>query len=236
VKDGERSALQYDAMAAAYAEDNRGNAYNAHYERPATIALLGDVARRRVLEVGCGAGPLTAWLVDQQASVTAIDVSPEMLRLARSRLGDRAAFQVADLEQPLAFADSSFDVVVASLVLHYVRDWDAALREMRRVLAPGGSVVFSTHHPTMDAALHAPDDYFAVKQVTEVWSKGSGEFEVTFWRRPLTAMTSAIAAAGFVIEQLVEPQPQPDLRDLDPAAHQALRTRPTFLFFRLRPA
>lgn len=63
--DGDRAALQYDAMAAAYAEDSAGNAYNAHYERPATIALLGEVTARRVLEVGCGAGPLTAWLVDQ---------------------------------------------------------------------------------------------------------------------------------------------------------------------------
>jgi len=237
VDDGKRAAHQYDAMAGAYTEDNLANAYNASYERPATIALLGAVAGRRVLEVGCGAGPLTAWLVDHGARVAALDVSPGMLRLARDRVGHRAAFLLADLEQSLPLAaGSSFDLVVASLVLHYVRNWEAVLHEFGRVLRPDGAVVFSTHHPTMDWPLHSPEDYFAVKQVTEIWSKGSGEFEVTFWRRPLTAMTQAITAAGFVIEKLVEPQPRVELRLSDPAAHEQLSTKPAFLFFRLRPA
>lgn len=56
---------------------------------------------------------------------------------------------------------------------------------------------------------------------------------MTFWRRPLAAMTTAFAAAGFVIERLVEPEPLPDVRDRDPDADQLLRTEPGFLFFRL---
>ncbi|MGD0284870.1 MAG: class I SAM-dependent methyltransferase [Acidimicrobiales bacterium] len=235
MSDGERSARQYDAMAVAYAVDNAEGSYNACYERPATVSLLGDVRGRRVLDVGCGAGPLTAWLVDHGAVVTAFDVSPEMVSLARKLVGDRAGFLVADLGRPLSFAeDGSFDLVVASLVLHYVRDWDAVLLEFRRVLAPGGSVVFSTHHPTMDWKLHCPDDYFVVKQVTETWAKGSGEFEVTFWRRPLTVMAESIASAGFVIERLVEPEPLSELEEWDPISYEKLRTTPSFLFFRLR--
>jgi ubiquinone/menaquinone biosynthesis C-methylase UbiE len=235
VTDGERAARQYDAMAEDYSADNATGSYNAFYERPATISLLGDVSGQRVLEIGCGAGPLTSWLVDHGATVTAMDVSSEMVRLARQRVADRATFVVANLEHPLAFAsDGAFDLVVASLVLHYVKDWEAVLREFARVLRPGGEVVFSTHHPTMDWRLHSFDDYFAVKQVSEIWTKGSGDYEVTFWRRPLTAMTAAIAAAGFVITQLVEPQPVPELESLDPANYELLRTEPRFLFFRLR--
>ncbi len=235
--DGERSARQYDAMAAAYAADGAESAYNAYYERPATVALIGEVAGRRVLEVGCGAGPLTEWLTENGAVVTAMDVSPRMLRFAEDRVGGRAAFVLADLHQPLCFANTGgFDLVVASLVLHYVRDWEPVLREFRRVLTPDGVVVFSTHHPSMDWRLHSPDDYFAVKQVTEIWSKGSGNFEVTFWRRPLTAMTEAIASTGFVIERLVEPDPSPELEDRDPDAYEVMRTTPSFLFFRLRVA
>ena len=67
MEDGERSARQYDAMAAEYAADNAVSPYNAFYERPATMALLGKVAGLRVLEVGCGSGILTTWLVDQGA-------------------------------------------------------------------------------------------------------------------------------------------------------------------------
>jgi len=236
VGDGDRSARQYDAMAVEYAAENADSPFNAHYERPSMMGLVGDVEGRRVLEVGCGAGPLTAWLVEHGAVVTAMDVSPAMLQLARERVGHRATFLLADLAEPLSFLpDTSFDLVVASLVLHYLENWEEPLRELRRVLRPDGAVVFSTHHPTMDWPLHCPDDYFAVREVTETWTKGSRAFDVTFWRRPLTAMTEAIASADFLIEQLTEPQPVPELRARDRAAYELLTTRPRFLFFRLRP-
>ncbi len=235
MSDGQRSARQYDAMSLDYAADNAESAYNGYYERPATVALLAEVEGRRVMEVGCGAGQLTRWLIDHGAVVTALDVSPAMAQLARQRVGDRATVFVADLAQPLSFAESgTFDLVVASLVLHYVRDWEAVLVEFRRVLKPEGTVVFSVHHPAMDWQLHAPDDYFAVRQVTETWAKGSGQFEVTFWRRPLTAMCQAIASAGFVTERLVEPEPLEELAARDPVAYEQIRTQPRFLFFRLR--
>ncbi len=193
MEDGEPTAQQYDAMASAYAAYNSTSPYNAFYERPATMALLGKVDGLRALEVGCGAGILTTWLVDQGAAVTAMDVSPAMLDLARRSVGGRAELVLADLSARLPFETGSFDVVVASLVLHYVRDWEAALREIRRVLSPNGVVVFSTHHPTMDWLVSSPEDYFTVKPVTETWTISGRGFEVSFWRRPLTAMSDAIA-------------------------------------------
>jgi ubiquinone/menaquinone biosynthesis C-methylase UbiE len=236
VSDSERTAREYDVMAADYSADNAESPTNAFYERPATIELLGDVARLRVLDAGCGAGLLTCWLLDNGATVTAMDVSPAMASLARRTVGDRATVLVADLAEPLEFArDAEFDVIVASLAMHYIRDWETVLVEMRRVLKADGAVVFSTHHPSMDGPIHSPEDYFAIKQVTEEWSKGSGMFEVTFWRRPLTAMCDAIASAGFVIERLVEPMPVHDLAERDLRMYDVLRTQPRFLFLRLRP-
>ncbi len=237
VTDAQRSARQYDAMAADYAADNAESAYNAFYERPATIALLGDVRGLRVLEIGCGSGRLSEWLLDHGAVVTALDVSRAMADLARARLGDRATVLVADLSEPLSFAGTGeFDLVVGSLVMHYVRDWESVLKELRRVLRPQGTVVFSTHHPTLDWQLSSPDDYFAIKQVTDTWEKGTGQFEVTFWRRPLTAMCEAIASGGFVIERLVEPAPLPALAQHDADAYKEISTKPRFLFFRLHPS
>jgi ubiquinone/menaquinone biosynthesis C-methylase UbiE len=233
--DSSQTARQYDVMAADYSTDNADNATNAYYERPATIALIGDVHGLHVLDAGCGAGLLAWWLLDNGASVTAMDVSPVMAALASRTLGDRATVVVADLAKPLAFArDGEFDLIVASLAMHYIRDWVAVLAELRRILKPGGAVVFSTHHPSMDGPIHSPDDYFAIKQVTEEWSKGSGTFEVTFWRRPLTAMCEAITSAGFLIEQLVEPMPVDELAGRDVRMYEVLRTQPRFLFFRLR--
>jgi ubiquinone/menaquinone biosynthesis C-methylase UbiE len=234
VREGERAARQYDAMSAEYGAHNAAGSYNAYYERPGTITLLGEVTGRRVLEAGCGPGALTGWLVEHGADVTAMDISPEMVRLARDRVGDRARILTADLAEPLTFAaDGGTDLVVASLVLHYVADWAPVLAEFYRVLAADGAVVFSTHHPAMDWQLHSREDYFAVKRVTETWDSGGRSFDVTFWRRPLTAMATAIADAGFVIDRLVEPEPAPELRERDPEADRKIRTSPRFLFFRL---
>jgi SAM-dependent methyltransferase len=221
-------------MGAAYRAASDDGAFNAYYERPATISLLGRVAGLRVLEAGCGPGALTEWLCDHGASVTAFDVSPEMTRLTRERIGRRARIVTADLAEPLAaVADASIDLVVASLVMHYLADWAVPLAEFHRVLADDGAVVFSTHHPAMDWQLHSPDDYFAIRQVTETWHKGGRPFSVTFWRRPLTAITAAISDAGFIIDRIMEPPPLPELQQRDPRAYNKIRTRPAFLFFRL---
>jgi ubiquinone/menaquinone biosynthesis C-methylase UbiE len=234
MSDGERAASQYDAMAAYYSVNQGGGVCNSHYERPATIGLLGDVNGKDVLEVGCGTGVLTEWLLDHGARVKAFDVSPEMVRIAASRVGGRADLVIANLEQPLSFvADRSVDMVVASLVLHYVRDWAPVFAEFRRILRPGGHVVFSTHHPAMDWKLYSSENYFAVKQVTDTWGKDDWPREVTFWCRPLTAMTETISSAGFLIERLLEPGPTPELASLDPELDQKLRTAPDFLFFKL---
>src|ERR1700728_4255075 len=131
----------YDSFAETYSTENEGNLHNAYYERPATLALAGDVAGRRILDAGCGSGPLFAALRDRGAIVTGFDSSTGMLELARRRLGADADLQVADLGGPLPFPDGTFDDVIASLVLHYLEDWGPALAEVRRVLKPGGRLI-----------------------------------------------------------------------------------------------
>jgi ubiquinone/menaquinone biosynthesis C-methylase UbiE len=232
-RDSARTASTYDAMAAEYDRHNAGSGANNYYERPATIALLGDVRQKEVLEVGCGSGRLTEWLVDHGAAVTAVDVSPKMLDLARARTKGRADLRIHDLAEPLPdVADASVDLVVASLVFHYLRDWVAPLRELHRVLRPTGTVVMSVHHPAWDWRNHCPEDYFAFIEVSEVWIE---PHPVHFWRRPLSAATEAISEAGFVIERLVEARPVPELEARDPEAFAQLMAGPYFLHLRLRP-
>ncbi len=221
-------------MAVEYDQHNASSGANCYYERPATIALLGDVHGKRVLEVGCGSGPLTEWLVDNGAAVVACDVSATMFQIAQSRVGDRAELHLHDLGEPLTFLeDASVDLVIASLVFHYLREWVSPLRELHRVLRPTGSVVMSIHHPAWDWRNHCPEDYFALLQVSEVWVK---PHTVTFWRRPLTAVTDAVSEAGFLIDRLVEAKPDPELEFRDPTAFKELTTAPFFMHLRLRPA
>lgn len=88
-------ADHYDSFAESYSRDNESNLFNGYYERPAMIGLAGDVRGRRVLDAGCGSGPLSAALRERGAIVTGLDSSPAMVALARQRLGDDAELFVA---------------------------------------------------------------------------------------------------------------------------------------------
>jgi ubiquinone/menaquinone biosynthesis C-methylase UbiE len=140
-------ADHYDSFAESYSAENESSLLNAYYERPAMLGLAGDVSGRRILDAGCGSGPLSAALSAGGAIMTGFDSSPAMLALARQRLGATADLHVADLSKPLPFDDESFDDVVSSLVLHYLEDWSAPLAELRRVLKPGGRLITPSSPP-----------------------------------------------------------------------------------------
>jgi ubiquinone/menaquinone biosynthesis C-methylase UbiE len=225
-------ASDYDGIAEAYSAENEANLVNAYYERPAMLALAGDVAGRRILDAGCGAGPLSAALRDRGAIVTGFDKSAGMIEVARRRLGDDADLQVADLGSPLPFPDDTFDDVTASLVLHYLEDWGPALAELRRVLKPGGRLIASVEHPFAITLMHREAgrkaSYFATSNRMEEWTMGGQTALMSFWDRPLHAMTDAFTAAGFRIAVISEPAPAPAARELFP---DELADKPRFLCF-----
>jgi len=229
----------YDSFAEAYTASTETNLINAHYERPAMLALAGGVAGRRILDAGCGSGPLFAALRDRGAIVTGIDKSAAMVELARRRLGDDADLQVAELGGPLPFPSDTFDDVTASLVLHYLEDWGPALGELRRVLKPGGRLIVSVDHPFATnlwhrEAGHEPD-YFATYNWVDEWTVGGQTALLRFWARPLHAMTGAFTAAGFRISVISEPAVAPDTpRELLPDNVAGSQRFLCFLFFVLR--
>ena len=204
---GRAAANDYDSFAEAYTAETEANLINGYYMRPAIVNLAGDVAGRRILDAGCGSGPLSAALRDRGAVMTGFDSSAGMLELARRRLGDGADLHLADLGRPLPFPDGAFDDVIASLVLHYLEDWTAPLAELRRVLRPGGRLIASVDHPLQGHPLVRPGaDYFATYQYSAETTAPSGQsFVLTFWHRPLPAMISAFTAAGFRIAAIDEP-------------------------------
>ena len=230
----------YDVLAEAYAAENETSLVNAYYERPAILALAGDVAGRRVLDAGCGSGPLFAALRDRGAIVTGFDSSPGMLEQARQRLGDDADLRVAELGHPLPFPDGAFDDVIAALVLHYLEDWGPALAELRRVLKPGGRLIVAVDHPFAIVGLQRQaglkPDYFSVYNWTEDWNMGGQTVPMRFWNRPLHAMTDAFTAAGFRISVISEPHPVPEARELFPDELAGRTSFLCFLFFVLHAA
>ena len=221
---------RWDPFAAEYAEHAEHGAANALYDRPAVLGLLGDVTGKRVLDAGCGPGLYAEELVRRGASVVGFDESPEMVRLARRRLGDAAEFRVQDLGQRIGWADDgSFDLAVMALVIHHVDDRVGALREIHRVLRPAGRLVISTHHPTADWRRQG-GSYFDAEVIEETWKRG---WQVRYWRQPLTRTCAEFAEAGFWIERLVEPLPVPEMALAYPKDHAQLLDEPGFVTFKL---
>jgi ubiquinone/menaquinone biosynthesis C-methylase UbiE len=223
---------QYDAFADEFLDHAKDGFFNAYYDRPACLALLGDVAGQRVLDAACGPGLYAAELIRRGAQVVGFDQSPRMVEISRAR-ASQGEFRVHDLADPIAWLpDRSVDLALCALAIEYVDDRVSALSELRRVLRPGGALVLSRQHPTGDWLRHG-GSYFDVRTVQETWSKG---WTVRYWLAPLEKTCEEIFAAGFVIERLLEPRPVPEAAALDPEEYERLAREPRgFMAFRLRP-
>jgi SAM-dependent methyltransferase len=183
--------------------------------READAGLLGDVRGRRVLELGCGAAAGARWLDGQGADVVALDLSAGMLRharLAEDRCGVRVPLVQADA-LALPFADGAFDTVCTAFgAVPFVADSGAVMREVARVLRPGGAWVFSITHPMRWIFLDEPGEdglkaihsYFDRRPYVE--QDGAGVPSYVEQHRTLGDRIRELVGAGFVLRDLIEPE------------------------------
>lgn len=205
----EKVIKAYDKLAGDYERHvDSQSGHNAYYERPAMIHMLpANMEQMTVLDAGCAAGWYTEQFLKRGARVTAVDLSPAMVEACKRRVGNEATVFACDITEDLPFEDEAFDLIVSSLTLHYIEDWAPTFREFQRVLKPGGSLIYSVHHPFMDVKHFDRQYYFARELLTEVWNKPeSGPVEVSFYRRPIQEIIN-VTSSRFRIDQLMEPQP-----------------------------
>jgi SAM-dependent methyltransferase len=116
------------------------------------------------LELGCGTGEFTKRVVSTGADITAIDISPELLRVAMGRIKDKnVRFQIQNIEK-MDFEDESFDVVFGCSVLHHL-NLRPALVEIYRVLKGGGRIVF-TEPNMLNPQIWAERNIPAIRRLT----------------------------------------------------------------------
>lgn len=147
-----RAALDREAILSAYRRwagiyDRAFGAVSAPARRR-TVALINRLPGRRVLEVGVGTG-LALPLYAPEKRISGIDLSPEMLARARKRVsvdGIAGVEALAEMDaEAMNFADASFDIAVAMFVASVVPHPRRLAAEMRRVVVPGGFLLFINH-------------------------------------------------------------------------------------------
>jgi SAM-dependent methyltransferase len=239
-----RETAYHGELGDVFAAHSATSNYNAYIDRPAMLALAGDVAGLRVLDVGCGPGHYAAALTERGAHVVGIEGSAELLEHARERTGgtivtgedgvsEGVELRQHDLETPLGFAaDATFDLAVCALVIHHIRDRAGLLAEIFRVLRPGGRLLISTTHPAADWD-HFGDSYFSQEWV-ELPIKGRPDLAIHFQRNTVEGFLTELLAAGFALETLIEPRAVPELEQTDPDAYARLNQFPSLLAAQLR--
>ena len=111
-------------------------------------SMLADMAFDSCLEIGCGTGKNTVWLMEKAKQVTAVDLSEEMLAKARQKItSPKVNFIQADITKPWHFIQSSYDLVTFSLVLEHIENLGAVFEKTAAALRSGGHVYIGELHP-----------------------------------------------------------------------------------------
>lgn len=221
----EDNRATYDLLAADWLAFGEGGLPHARVVVPALRRLVGDPTDLDVLELGCGTGGELAHLVDcGAASVTGIDIAQGMLDIAAQR-APSARLVRADIDE-YDFPHAAYDLVCASMALHYSQRFDEVLRLLRATLRHGGRLVFTLPHPVYYGAERVNSqqekvirlgyrtsggdwehwgDYLGVRQVATAIHR---RFPVTFWLRPPELVFAALTGAGLRVEALRAPRPE----------------------------
>lgn len=254
----ERSITWYNQHADDYTRhvrDPNDSIYHSLYEKPAMYGLLPNLHSKSVLSLGCGSGEDCHYLASQGANeVVGIDISEGLVKIAKESYPE-CQFQVMDMEQ-LAFADNSFDFAYSSLAIHYIEDWHQVFKEVYRVLRPDSYFLFSCNHPVYSAMeVTHKDETVKSRQLSRTRDGDSvtivgnytmrkplrmddnEDLAVTTWHKSIGEISAEAASAGFLIANLVEPQPLPKMHELSPGNYETLKKIPNFVIFKLyKPA
>ncbi|AZM51951.1 SAM-dependent methyltransferase [Streptomyces sp. WAC 01529] len=211
---------------------------NATLEEPYVLAFLGDLEGRSVLDLGCGDGKFgEAALRAGAVRYHGVDGSERMLAAAAARLAP-AMLERADLNAWTCREPGAWDAVTARMVVHYLDDLPALLREVRTALAPGGRFVLSVEHPVVTCAYDGDfhDGVPSEMRVRGYFDEGERACEwldssVRKVHRTVETYVRDLLEAGLTLTGLSEGRPVPD-NFQDPGTCTARRAVPMYLTLR----
>lgn len=198
--------------------ENKYN-YNNLIEKPAISKLLPNLEGKIVLDLGCGNGDNCIEFVNRGAKkVIGIDISSKMLDIAKSKnMHKNIQYIKMDMSQ-IGDINENFDMVYSSLAIHYVKDYDLLILNIRKLLKSDGILLFSQEHPCTTAPkkgcvwtkneegnkLYAHlSDYMYGGKRDIIWL-GT---KVEKYHRPISEIVNTLVSEKFNIKEIIEPIP-----------------------------
>jgi len=249
-------AAQWDRNADVWADQvrKRWDIFREHWNNPAFLEFAGDLRGQTVLDAGCGEGHNTRIFARRGARMTGIDLSGKMIALAvadekREPLGIR--YERASYTDLANFSADSFDAVISTMALMDGPDFPGAMREIARVLRPGGTLAFSILHPCFAtkgfgwlrddsgrAIKFTVADYFNDEAWIERWKFGHApnasqveEFGVPRFDRTLADYINPTVSAGLRLDEIREPRAPESACKLHPEAFRKFRDHVPLFFY-----
>ncbi|MBO4460098.1 MAG: class I SAM-dependent methyltransferase [Clostridiales bacterium] len=218
---------------------------NNLFEIPERFALLPDLADLRILDLGCGSGEHCMDYLNMGAKeVTGIDISEKMLSVAKEKNSAPGIRYIRMPMEDLDKLEGGFDLVISSLAIHYIEDYRGVVKNVRRLLVPGGEFIFSQEHPINtchtggDRWVRDETGYKLSAKVTDYAKEGERESvwfvdNVKIYHRSMSTVINVLIEEGFKIEKIVEPKPSEELLEKYPDYYD-LYHKPDFLIVKAK--
>jgi len=218
----EKNNEHWEALAEDW--DNRvgddGNDFHRELIRPATVRMLNPKYGERILDIACGNGVFTRYLVERGVHVVAFDYSPAMIENAKKRCApylENITLSVADAtdyDQLMQLADRKlFDKAVANMAIMGIPDIAPLFRAVYDLLKCGGILVFSVVHPCFQSPDKSINENGSGLIITNYIKPQRYSYQVLadnpkctyHWHRSLQELLGVCFDAGFVLDGLEEP-------------------------------
>jgi ubiquinone/menaquinone biosynthesis C-methylase UbiE len=216
--------------------------YNEKIEMPTMIKMLGELKNKKVLDWGCGSGLYIKKLKKRCKNLKGFDISPEMIKIAKE-VNPSIELKIGSGTN-IPF-NERFDIVYASLAIHYIKDLNPVFKELKRIVKPGGYFLFSTGHPTLKASekkrikgkkykLLGVKDYFRLERSEDtVKYKGKENKIINYIIKPKYVIKMA-QKYGFEVVDYEDCKPIPSGKKIDPEDYEFYSKFPLFCIWKLR--
>lgn len=218
----------------------RKNNANILFEKPALFSLLPDLKGKRILDLGCGYGENCMEFVKMGAAkVIGIDISKKMLEVAQQENSDDKITYLNIPMEDINTLNEKYDVIVSSLALHYIQDFDGICKKVFDLLEENGFFIFSQENP-INTCFTTGDRWtkdvngnkiFANISNYSVDGKRCSKWfvdDVIKYHRTFSSIINSLVENGFAIQKLLEPYPTEKIIEEFPETKDNLH-KPDFL-------